>query len=159
MSAVADFNLHPRRVARPLQAIQHWRLPDADDESALLQGVLHTLEAMETLTQLEVPVAMCASSSEAERHGDGATLHALLSEAEDTLKGMPHCARISRLSERAPSEAAQLERVRREAVEKLRSLRERVDFVRDGPPLARVSDLLLEEGPAQGEEQGFEVRF
>ena len=133
MSAVADFNLNPRRVARPLQAIQHWRLPEADDLQALHQGVLHALRAMETLTQLEVPISMCASQTDAERHdGDGATLHALLSEAENTLEGAPHCARISRLRKRSPGQAVQLERVRQEAVLKLRSLRQRVDFVRDG---------------------------
>jgi len=133
MSTVADFNLHARTVARPLQAIQHWRLPEEDDLQALHQGVLHALRAMETLTQLDVPVAMCASRSEAERNdGDGATLHALLSEAENTLEGVPHCTRISRLSKRAPGQAVQLERVRKQAVDKLRSLRRRVDFVRDG---------------------------
>lgn len=133
MSSVADFNLHPHTVARPLQAIQHWRLPDEDDLLALHQGVLQALRAMETLTELEVPVAMCVSRSDSERHdGDGATLHALLSEAENTLEGVPHCTRISRLSKRAPGQAVQLERVRKQAVDKLRSLRQRVDFVRDG---------------------------
>ncbi len=41
----------------------------------------------------------------------------------------------------------------------LAAVRAALDFVREGPPLAQVNDLQLEEGPAQSKEQGFEVRF
>lgn len=133
MTVIANFDLHPQHVARPLQALQHWRLPEDGDALALRAGVLNALRAMQTLTALDVPVSMQAQRAVDEPgHGDGATLHALLSQAEQTLEGAPHRGRIDRVRDASPDHALRLEDARREAVERLRTLKQRVDFVRGG---------------------------
>lgn len=133
MAVIANFELHPRTVARPLQALQHWRLPDAGDELALRAGVLNALRAMQSLTALEVPIEMNARrAADDPGFGDGAALHALLSEAEKTLRGAPHRSRIARVRDAAPAHAERLEQARRAAVEHMRVLKRRVDFVRAG---------------------------
>ncbi|MDD9947491.1 MAG: hypothetical protein OXU20_41005 [Myxococcales bacterium] len=136
MAVSTDLNLHPRQVAKPLTDIQGWRLPEDEDVLQLHRGVLSTLQAMSTLTQLEVPLAVDAregaSGQRRSEISDDETLFALLTEAERTLDGYPHRLRIHRVSKHSPGHARQLERARCEALDKIRSLRKRVDFIRAG---------------------------
>ena len=134
MAVSTDLNLHPRQVAKPLTDIQAWRLPEEQDLLQLHRGVLSALRAMTSLTQLEVPLLVEARVSPGEEQDgvDGDALHALLTEAEQTLDGYPHRLRIHRVGKHSPGHARQLERVRREALSKVRSLRARVDFIRVG---------------------------
>ena len=133
MTVSTDLNLHPRQVAKPLNEIQAWRLPEDQDLLQLHRGVLAALRAMGTLSQLEVPLAVEARLlPDVGEEGEGETLFALLSEAEQTLDGYPHRLRIHRVSKHSPGHAQQLERARREALDKVRTLRKRVDFIRTG---------------------------
>lgn len=134
MAVATDLNLHPRQVAKPLTEIQGWRLPDDGDLLQLHRGVLATLRAMDHLTQLEVPLAVEARMGDQRGSAstDEETLHALLGEAERTLDGYPHRLRIHRVSKHSPGHAMQLERVRLQALDKVRALRQRVDFIRGG---------------------------
>lgn len=127
-------NLHPRQVARPLNDIQGWRLPESDDLLGLHRGVLHMLQAMEALRQLEVPIAVEADPTATPDAGfdDREALYALLGAAESALDGYPHRLRIQRVAKQSPGHAAQLERLRREALDKMRDLRVRIDFISDG---------------------------
>jgi hypothetical protein len=56
----------------------------------------------------------------------------LLAQAEGTLRGITHRQRIAQLHRLFPGHAAQLERLRRHAAERLGRLRARVDFVCQG---------------------------
>ena len=134
MDVSKHLNLHPRQVARPLHDIEGWRLPETEDSLSLERGVFQMLSAMKSLGELQVPIAVQADARE-ESDSDldeGDTLFSLLGAAEEALNGYPHRLRIQRVAKRSPDDAAQLERARRRAVDNLRALRVRLDFICEG---------------------------
>lgn len=133
MHVSTELNLHPRQIAKPLHEIQSWRLPESDDLLALHRGVLAMFRAMGELTRLEVPIALQASlEQDADGPADSEVLHGLLNACAETLDGYPHRLRIQRVAKQSPGHALQLERMRREALDKIQGLRARVDFIRAG---------------------------
>ena len=134
MDVSKHLKLHPRQVARPLHDIEGWRLPETEDSLSLQRGVSQMLGAMKSLGELQVPVEVAADGRDDSDSdlGEGETLYSLLGAAEEALNGDPHRLRIQRVATRSPDHAAQLERARRHAVNNLRSLRLRLDFICEG---------------------------
>ncbi len=137
MASVAP-HLSPRLIAKPLDEIRAWRLPDDDDLLGLHRGVLKALVATDALARLELPQDMRSPRMEDAREvAEWSVVSTLLERAEGTLRGAPHRNRIARLRETSPGHAMQLERLRVSASAKLRRLRARVDFVCGGRGQAR----------------------
>jgi len=146
MGSVAP-HLSPRLIAKPLDDLRAWRLPDDDDLLGLHRGVLKTLVATDALARLELPEDMRAPRLEDAREiAEWSVVATLLERAEGTLRGAPHRNRIARLRETSPGHAMQLERLRVTASLKLRTLRARVDFVCGGRGEARVASAPTDSG-------------
>jgi len=134
-------HLSPRLIAKPLEELRAWRLPDGRDLAGMHRGVLRALTATDSLARLELPHDLRAPRLE----DDGEMLHwdnvcALLDQAVSELCGSVHAQRILHLHAVAPGHAMQLERLRAFAVQRLKRLRARVDFACGGlgqPPKAR----------------------
>jgi len=86
---------------------------------------------MQSLGELEVPLAVQADGLDAVESDidEGEALFSLLGAAEKALNGYPHRLRIQRVAKQAPDHAAELESARRKALDNLRSLRVRLDFI------------------------------
>jgi hypothetical protein len=127
-------HLSPHLIARSLDDLRSWQLPDTGDFVNTHRGLLKALVATEALASLELPVDMRALAlhdpSEVQQWD---VVASLLAQAEGTLRGVAHRHRIARLHQIFPGHATQLERLRRQAAERLRRLRARVDFVCQGP--------------------------
>ena len=135
MRVSSELNLKPRQVAKSLQELHAWRLPDTADVLALHRGVLTMLQVMGELSALEMPVALEADGSQGEEGtwlADSEMLHGLLENCVRALDGYPHRLRIQRVAKQSPGHALQLEEARCAALDRLRSLRARLDFVRAG---------------------------
>lgn len=126
-------HLSSRLIAKPLEEIRAWRLADDQDLLTLHRGVLRTLVATDALVRLELPQDMRAPRMEDAREvAEWSVVSVLLEQAEGTLESIAHRQRIARLHATAPGHARQLERLRRSAVDRLKGLRSRVDFVCGG---------------------------
>lgn len=126
-------HLSPRLIAKSLDELRAWQLPEQDDLAGLHRGVLKALLATDALTNLQLPMEMRAPRLEDSREqAHWTVVIGLLEQAEATLMGVPHRARIARLHRTFPGHAAQLERLRRQAASHVRKLRVRVDFVCQG---------------------------
>lgn len=126
-------HLSPRLIAKSLDELRAWQLPEQDDLAGLHRGVLKALLATDALTSLQLPLEMRSPRLEDSREQAHWTVVAgLLEQAEGTLCGVPYRARIARLHRTFPGHAAQLERLRRQAAQHVRRLRVRVDFVCQG---------------------------
>jgi hypothetical protein len=126
-------HLSARLIAKPLDDLRCWRLPDGHDLAGMHRGVLRALVATDSLARLELPHDMRAprlDDSSEMAHWD--TICALLDQAMGELCGPAHGQRILRLHRVAPGHAMQLERLRGHAVERLRRLRARIDFACGG---------------------------
>lgn len=134
MRVSMELNLHPRQVAKPLHEIQTWRLPETGDLLELHRGVLAMLRAMSELSQLQVPIALEAPPEVAEDSGlaDSDVLYGLLNACAEALDGYPHRLRIQRVAKQSPGHALQLEQMRLAALDRICSLRARLDFIRAG---------------------------
>jgi hypothetical protein len=126
-------HLSPRLIARSLEDLRTWRLPDDLDLAGLHRGVLKVLLATDALAKLELPLDLPVPAEDARVATQWSVVASLLAQAHGVLLGAPHRQRISRLHDSFPGHASQLERMRREAVQRLRRLRVRVDFVARGP--------------------------
>jgi hypothetical protein len=127
-------HLSPHLIARSLDDLRTWQLPDAADFVNAHRGLLKALMATEALASLELPVDMRALAlNDASEVNQWDAVASLLAQAEGTLRGTAHRHRIARLHQIFPGHATQLERLRRQAAERLRRLRARVDFVCQGP--------------------------
>jgi len=127
---VAVPNLSTRLIARSVDALQSWRLPEDDDLPGLHRGVLKTLLATDSLTGLELPRDLPAPRfDDADAMLEWSVISGLLDQAEAALISVVHRGRIARLHRSFPGHAAQLERLRRRAATHIRMLRIRVDFV------------------------------
>jgi hypothetical protein len=127
---VAVPNLSTRLIARCVDELQSWRLPEDDEVPSLHRGVLKALLATDSLTGLELPRDMVAPRlDDADAMLEWSVISGLLDQAEATLIGVAHRGRIARLHRAFPGHAAQLERLRRRAAAHIRMLRVRVDFV------------------------------
>jgi hypothetical protein len=130
---IAAPHLSPRLIAKPLDDIRCWRLPEEGDLLALHRGVLKTLVATDALARLELPERMrCPRLEDAREVAEWSVVSSLLEQAEGMLRGTPHRNRIARLRAVSPGHAMQLERLRVGAAAHLRRLRMRVDFVCGG---------------------------
>jgi hypothetical protein len=126
-------HLSPRLIAKSLDELRAWQLPEQDDLAGLHRGVLKALLATDALTNLQLPMEMRAPRLEDSREqAHWTVVIGLLEQAEATLMGVPYRARIARLHRTFPGHAAQLERLRRQAASHVRKLRVRVDFVCQG---------------------------
>src|SRR5690348_16342004 len=126
-------HLSPRLIAKPLDDLRAWRLPDRRDLAGMHRGVLRALVATDALARLELPEDIRAprlDDTGEMAHWD--TICALLDLAVSELCGPAHAQRILRLHHVAPGHAMQLERSRAQAVQRLRRLRARVDFACGG---------------------------
>lgn len=126
-------HLSPRLIAKPLDELRAWRLPDQYDLAGMHRGVLRALVATDALTRLELPEDIRAPRLD--DTGEMAywdTVCALLDLAVSELCGPAHAERILRLHRVAPGHAMQLERSRMAAVQRMRRLRARVDFACGG---------------------------
>lgn len=130
MSVSPDFPLSPWQVAKPLDVVRAWRLPDDGDLVVLHQDALRVLDAMETLAQLELPLQVVHDGAGAEQ--SASAVHTLLADVERNLAGPAHRHRIRDVTLRSPGHGVQLERTRRQALAHVRSLRMRVDFICGG---------------------------
>jgi hypothetical protein len=127
---VAVPHLSTRLMARCVDDLQSWRLPDGDDAPGLHRGVLKVLLATDSLTGLELPRDMIAPRlDDGDAMLEWSVVSGLLDQAEAILIGVAHRGRIARLHRAFPGHAAQLERLRRRAAAHVRMLRVRVDFV------------------------------
>jgi hypothetical protein len=127
---VAVPHLSTRLIARCVDDLQSWRLPDDDDLPGLHRGVLRSLLATDSLTGLELPRDLPAPRlDDADAMFEWSVISGLLDQAEAVLIGVAHRGRIARLHRAYPGHAAQLERLRRRAAAHVRMLRVRVDFV------------------------------
>jgi hypothetical protein len=123
-------HLSPRLIAKSLEDLRAWQLPEEGDLASLHRGVLKALLATDALSTLELPLDMRAPRMDEPREITQWELIAnLLTQAEGTLCGPAYDERMSRLRAIFPGHAAQLERARRAAAMRLRRLRVRVDFV------------------------------
>ena len=126
-------HLSPRLIAKPLDELRAWRMPDGRDLAGMHRGVLRALTATDSLARLELPEDLRAPRLEDASemlHWD--TVCALLDQAVGELCGPVHAQRILRLHGVAPGHAMQLERLRALAVQRLKRLRARVDFACGG---------------------------
>jgi hypothetical protein len=129
MNTVAP-HLSPRLIAKPLEDLRAWQLPSEPDLVGTHRGVLRVLVATDALASLELPLDMRAPRLEDTREITHWEMIAkLLEQAEGTLAGAAHCHRIAQLQRSFPGHALALERVRRQAAQRLYALRVRVDFV------------------------------
>jgi hypothetical protein len=129
MSTVAP-HLSPRLIAKPLEDLRAWQLPNETDLVGTHRGVLRVLVATDALANLELPLDMRAPRLEDTREITHWEMIAkLLEQAEGTLAGAAHCQRIAHLQRSFPGHALALERLRRQAAARLYALRVRVDFV------------------------------
>jgi hypothetical protein len=132
-------HLSPHLIARSLDDLKTWQIPDDTDLSVLHRGVLRALLATDALANLELPLDMPAPKLDrASDLAEWDVVAILLAKAEAALVAAAHRQRIVRLHQIFPGHATQLERVRREAVDRLRQLRARVDFVCQGPGQAHA---------------------
>lgn len=123
--------LKPRSIARPLDVIQAWRLPEDVDLPTLHSGVAQTLGALDALCQLQLPLEVRALGPVNDPvSSDCEMVRSLLLGAERTLAGLPHRLRIDQLRKLSPGHALQVERLRGEALRHVQGLRRRVDFIR-----------------------------
>jgi len=123
-------HLSPRLIAKSLEDLRAWQLPEEGDLASLHRGVLKALLATDALSSLELPLDMRAPRLDEPREITQWELIAnLLEQAEGALCGPAHQERITRLRGIFPGHAAQLERARRSAAQRMRRLRVRVDFV------------------------------
>jgi hypothetical protein len=126
-------HLSSRLIAKPLDEIRMWRLPEDADLLSLHRGVLRALVATDALTRLELPQDIAAPRlDDAREVAEWSVVSVLLEQAEGTLASDAHRQRIAHLHGTAPGHARQLERLRQRAVERLKGLRMRVDFVCGG---------------------------
>lgn len=121
-------HLAPTLITGPLEQIRAWRLPTSDDLADLHRGVLRTLGALDSLAQLELPLEVPAARDPSEM-AEWALVSSLLEQAEGALADDEHLLRVRELQRAAPGHAMQLERLRSVAVDRMRQLRARVDFV------------------------------
>jgi hypothetical protein len=123
-------HLSPRLIAKSIEDLRAWQLPEQGDLASLHRGVLKALLATDALSTLELPLDMRAPRLDEPREITQWELTAnLLAQAEATLCGPAYGERMVRLRAIFPGHAAQLERARRSAALRLRRLRVRVDFV------------------------------
>jgi hypothetical protein len=123
-------HLSPRLIAKSIEDLRAWQLPEEGDLASLHRGVLKALLATDALSTLELPLDMRAPRLDEPREITQWELTAnLLAQAEATLCGPAYGERMLRLRAIFPGHAAQLERARRSAAMRLRRLRVRVDFV------------------------------
>jgi hypothetical protein len=123
-------HLSPRLIAKSIEDLRAWQLPEEGDLASLHRGVLKALLATDALSTLELPLDMRAPRLDEPREITQWELTAnLLAQAEATLCGPAYGERMVRLRAIFPGHAAQLERARRSAAQRLRRLRVRVDFV------------------------------
>jgi hypothetical protein len=123
-------HLSPRLIAKPIEDLRAWRFPEEGDLATLHRGVLKALLATDALSNLELPLDMRAPRLDEPREVTQWELIAnLLRQAEGALCGPGYDERVARLREIFPGHAAQLERARWQAAQRLRRLRVRVDFV------------------------------
>ena len=123
-------HLSPRLIAKPIEDLRAWQLPEEGDLASLHRGVLKALLATDALSNLELPLDMRAPRLDEAREVTQWELIAnLLRQAEGALCGPAYEERVARLRTIFPGHAAQLERARWQAAQRLRRLRVRVDFV------------------------------
>lgn len=123
-------HLSPRLIAKSIEDLRAWQLPEEGDLATLHRGVLKALVATDALSTLELPLDMRAPRLDEPREITQWELIAnLLAQAEGALCGPAYAERMLRLRAIFPGHAAQLERARRMAAVRLRRLRVRVDFV------------------------------
>jgi hypothetical protein len=123
-------HLSPRLIAKSIEDLRAWQLPEEGDLANLHRGVLRALVATDALSTLELPLDMRAPRLDEPREVTQWELIAnLLFQAESTLCGPAYAERMVRLRAIFPGHASQLERARRQAASRLRRLRVRVDFV------------------------------
>lgn len=123
-------HLSPRLIAKSIEDLRAWQLPEEGDLATLHRGVLKALVATDALSTLELPLDMRAPRLDEPREITQWELIAnLLAQAEGALCGPAYAERMLRLRAIFPGHAAQLERARRMAAARLRRLRVRVDFV------------------------------
>jgi hypothetical protein len=123
-------HLSPRLIAKSIEDLRAWNLPEQGDLAGLHRGVLKALLATDALSTLELPLDMRAPRLDEPREVTQWELIAnLLAQAEGALCGPAYAERMLRLRAIFPGHAAQLERARRSAAARLRRLRVRVDFV------------------------------
>ena len=134
MDVSRHLNLHPRQVARSLHDIEGWRLPETEDLLGLQRGVSRMLSAMQQLCELEVPVVVQAHKRDAMSSDldEGEALFGLLGAAEEALDSDPHRLRIEHIAKQSPGHALQLEDARRRAIDHVRAVRMRLDFIWEG---------------------------
>jgi hypothetical protein len=126
-------HLSPHLIARSLDELRTWRLPEEGDLVGAHRGALKAMTATEALAGLELPLDLQAPRPRDTREAAEWDMVAnLLAQAEGTLRGAAHRLRIAHLCRTFPGHASQLERLRRRAADKLGSLRARVDFVCQG---------------------------
>jgi hypothetical protein len=126
-------HLSPHVIAKSLDELRTWQLPDESDFVKAHRGVLKAMMATEALAGLELPLDVPAPRDSDNREVARWDLVAsLLAQAEGTLRGTTHRHRIAQLHRLFPGHAAQLERLRRQAADRLGRLRARVDFVCQG---------------------------
>jgi hypothetical protein len=127
---VAVSHLSTRLIARAVDELQSWRLPEDDDVPGLHRGVLKVLLATDSLTGIDLPRDMLAPRfDDADAMLEWSVIAGLLDQAEASLISVTHRSRVARLHGTFPGHAAQLERLRRKAATHVRMLRVRVDFV------------------------------
>lgn len=127
--------LTPHSIARPLDVIQAWRLPDQADATGLGRCLAQTLGALDALSQLELALEVPALGAVSDpASADFELVRGLLLCAERTLGGLPHLLRIDRLRCLSPDLALEVERRGGEALRHVRGLRRRVDFIRGQAP-------------------------
>jgi hypothetical protein len=123
-------HLSPRLIAKSLDDLRSWQLPDQPDLAGMHRGVLRALLATDSLSNLELPLDMRAPRlDDAREITQWEMIANLLAQAEGALCGAAHRDRIAQLHRVFPGHALQLERMRRQAAQRLRRLRVRVDFV------------------------------
>src|ERR1044071_108593 len=91
-------HLSPHLIAKSLDELRTWRLPEGTDFVGAHRGVLRAMVATEALAGLELPLDLSAphleNCSEASQWD---TVVMLLAQAEGTLRGAAHRDRIARL--------------------------------------------------------------
>ena len=131
MQLVADLVVSNSQIMRPLERIVQWRVPAGEPDLAdLHHGILQVLSAMQALAEVEVPNRVNLEQGVSTESAAGAqVLSRLLAGAELALAGAAHRERIAAVHCHAPGHAGMLERARRAALEQVRQVRRRVDFV------------------------------
>jgi hypothetical protein len=133
-------------IAKPLEDLRAFSPSTHDDLLCVQRGALRVLVATDALARLELPCVMRAPRFDDGRevaHWD--TVIALLDQAVFELSGPVHAARVRCLRALAPGHAIELERLGSAAIDQLRALRARVDFLCGGegtPPSRTSSDVL-----------------